>query len=149
MKPMKLVIAGLLIAVANTCVAQPVGAKPPPATATLPTMPPQLGTATDHEITKLRYELAKVKADLAADIAKLKADLIAQAVLQKTQTSIYEGHTHKIFHVTFDLVPTKAKCFDSSICKNDIFYDKISPTGSTVQASKPETFTNQGGYWKF
>ena len=147
MNPRKLVLAGLLIAVANTCVAQPVGAKPPPATATLPAMPPQLGTATDHEITKLRYELAKVKADLTADVAKLKADLIAQAELQKTQTNIYEGHTHKIFKVSFDLVPTKAKCFDSSVCKNDIFYDKISPTSNVVQASKPLTFTNQGSYW--
>ncbi len=147
MKPIKLVIAGLLIAVANTCVAQPVGTKPPPATATLPAMPPQLGTAADHEITKLRYELAQAKADLVAEIAKLKAALTAQADLHKSLASTYEGHTHKIFHVSFDLVPTKAKCFDSSICKNDIFYDKISPNATVVQASKPLTFTNQGGYW--
>ncbi|MEO8383722.1 MAG: hypothetical protein ABI583_00660 [Betaproteobacteria bacterium] len=149
MNPMKPVIAGLLagllIGGATMCAAQPVGTKPP--TATLPTMPPQLATAADQEITKLRYELAKVKADLAADIAKLRADLTAQANSQKSLVSTYEGHTHKIFHISFDLVPTKAKCFDASICKNDIFYDKISPHGTTVQASKPLTFTNQGGFW--
>ncbi|MEQ1516505.1 MAG: hypothetical protein ABL931_08465 [Usitatibacteraceae bacterium] len=149
MTSIKLLVAGLLCVAANNSIAQPVGTKAPPATATLPTMPLQLATPTDQEVTKLRYELAKVKSDFAEEIVKVRAELKAQAESQKTLASNYEGHTHKIRHTSFDMVPTKAKCFDSTICKNDIFYDKLFPNGATVDASKPLKFTNAGGLWAF
>ena len=127
--------------------AQPAVTKPPApvtATATLPTMPPAMGTATDQEVTKLKYELAKVKADLTAEIAKLRADLTAQAELHKTLVSTYEGHTHRTLAYSFDLVPTAVKCFKASDC-DGMFYNREPSRASVIQASKPMDYTGEGG----
>ena len=103
-----------------------------------------MGTPADHEITKLRYELAKVKADLTAEIAKLRADLTAQTDLHKSLASTYEGHTHRTLAYSFDFVPTPVKCFKASDC-DGMFYNREPSRASVIQASKPVAYTGEGG----
>ncbi len=103
-----------------------------------------MGTATDHEVTKLKYELAKTKADLSADIAKLRADLTALTEHQKSLVSTYEGHTHQTLAYDFGLVPTPAKCFKASDCEG-MLYNKEPHQTVVIHASKPVQYTGQGG----
>ncbi len=140
----RIVLASIVALASHTCIAQPAQVKPPPAIATLPTAPPQLGSPADLEIVKLRYELAKLAKDQAAELVKLKADLAKQTDLLANLTSTYNEHSHGTTVTTFGNTPAKAYCSPGK-CSEEIWYQQLTPQFETRDASKPHPWKAIGG----
>ena len=140
----QIVLVGVVVLASHTCIAQPAQVKPPPAIATLPAAPPQLGSPADHEIVKLRYELAKLAKDQAAELVKLKADLAKQTDLLANLTSTYNEHSHGTTVTTFGNTPAKAYCSPGK-CSEEIWYQQLTPQFETRDASKPHPWKPIGG----